>query len=114
LKSQSCCFTGHRNLPRSKLSQIQKLLENEVINLINQGVAGFLNGGALGFDMLAAKVVLRLKHQFPQISLTMVLPCRNQDEHWNLADKKVYRNIFGRLGTYINCQQNVDSVLMTQ
>lgn len=93
MKNQVCCFTGHRHLPRAKIEQTQKLLEHEIRSLINQGVINFLNGGALGFDMLAAETVLHIKCQFPQIKLVMVLPCKNQDEKWRPVDKRRYHNI---------------------
>lgn len=74
-KKQVCCFSGHRIIPKEKLPQIEKALEKMIIELISQGVIFFGNGGALGFDQLAAEKVLRLKEKYPHIGLVMVLPC---------------------------------------
>lgn len=48
-KTKTCCFTGHRKLPRGKIESIIKNLDREVENLINQGVTDFIFGGALRF-----------------------------------------------------------------
>lgn len=55
----------------------------------------FGNGAALGFDQLAAKMVLRLKKDYPQIGLVMVLPCppEQQSLKWNAEQKKQYYKI---------------------
>ena len=55
MKKQTCCFTGHRHIPENELLQIQKRLESEIINLINQGVTEFRAGGALGFDTMGRR-----------------------------------------------------------
>ena len=53
-------------------------------------------GGALGFDTLAALVVLNLKSEFPQIRLILVLPCKEQTKGWDKKDKKIYGQILGK------------------
>ncbi|MPN62485.1 hypothetical protein SDC9_210234 [bioreactor metagenome] len=47
-------------------------------------------GGAIGFDTLAAKVVIELRKTNPQIKLILVQPCNNQDEFWSLEQKGDY------------------------
>lgn len=49
-KSFTCCFTGHRRLPKEKMRHIVKRLDQEVENLISQGVTDFISGGALEID----------------------------------------------------------------
>ena len=90
MKNQTCCFTGHINIPAHKYEAIRKRLEEEIINLINQA------GGALGFDTLAALTVLKLKEEFPHISLILVLPCCDQAKRWGEEDKKIYDQILGQ------------------
>ena len=53
-------------------------------------------GGALGFDTLAAQIVLSLKETYPTIKLILVLPCLSQSDAWSLEDKSIYENIKGR------------------
>lgn len=57
-------------------------LDKQLDILYNQGYRRFLNGGALGFDLLAAERVLLLRQQHPDVQLVMVLPCPTQTQHW--------------------------------
>lgn len=95
-----CCFTGHR-YSADMGAELESRLCCEVETLINtKGVTTFYSGGALGFDTLAAQCVLKLKGKYPFIRLGLVLPCKNQAEKWNSADKRVYETVL----------QNADSV----
>lgn len=60
-KAKTCCFTGHRRLPKDKIEQIVIRLNQEVDNLISQGVTDFISGGALGFDQIAASLIVAKK-----------------------------------------------------
>ena len=93
MKTQTCCFTGHRNIPESESHNIQKRLEEEVAKLIRQGVRYFGAGGALGFDTMAALTVLKAREAHSHIRLILVLPCKNQSAKWNESDKKTYNQI---------------------
>ena len=93
MKKQTCCFTGHRKIPADKLPKIKKLLKSELKNLIHQGVQYFSAGGALGFDTMAALTVLKLKEEYPQIRLILVLPCKTQTKGWAENDMKTYNQI---------------------
>lgn len=53
-------------------------------------------GGALGFDTLAAETVLRLKGEYPDVRLILVLPCRDQTRGWKETDVRRYRDIASR------------------
>jgi len=88
MKSQTCCFIGHRKIPESNRAKIQKRLKREIKNLIGQGVNCFCAGGALGFDTMAALAVLELKKKFPHIRLVLILPCKEQTLYWHEKDQK--------------------------
>ena len=92
-KNRTACFTGHRELPTENLPEISKRLEDTLLTLIEQGYCYFGAGGALGFDTLAAQVVLRLRERYPQIRLILVLPCLNQTRGWPQADIDAYEEI---------------------
>lgn len=92
-RQKTCCFTGHREIPDSLYPALTKALEKTLRELIRKGVLYYGAGGALGFDTLAARTVLRLREENPQIRLILVLPCPQQDKYWNLQDQKIYRNI---------------------
>jgi len=78
-KYVSVCFTGHRDV--KKYDEVYNRTINAVENLINKGYFYFYVGGALGFDMLAAIVVINLKSKYPQIKLILALPFR---EPWKV------------------------------
>lgn len=54
-------FTGHRRLPKDKIKHIIIRLNQEVDNLISQGITDFISGGAIGFDQIAASVITAKK-----------------------------------------------------
>ncbi|WP_305117241.1 SLOG family protein [Acutalibacter muris] len=45
------------------------------------------------FDTLAAKTILQLRKQYPQIKLILVLPCVSQADRWPPADIAAYQEI---------------------
>lgn len=93
MKNKTCCFSGHRDIPVEYVEKIKKELRIEIENLINKGVIFYGTGGARGFDLIAAEVVLELKQKYPYIRLILVLPCFNQTKYWNLQDEKKYNII---------------------
>lgn len=92
-KNHTCCFTGHRRLPKGKLENIIIRLNREIDNLISQGVTTFISGGALGFDQIAASLIIAKKEMGFDIKLIFALPCKNQDRSWNSKQKKLYRSM---------------------
>lgn len=94
-REKVCYFTGHRILSKPK-NEIQGVLREVIERLINEGVCYFGNGGALGFDTLAAQTVLDLKEQYPHIKLIMVLPCKDQTKKWNANDVAMYEYVLSQ------------------
>lgn len=96
-KMKVACFSGHRILPQD-CTGLQANLEKAIIELIERGVVFFGNGGAVGFDALAATTVLKLKEKYPHIRLVMVLPCppKQQSSRWSDEQKKQYYRILER------------------
>lgn len=92
MKNQTCCFTGHRDCKDDR--KLRKRLKLAVTELITQrGVRYFCAGGALGFDTIAARCIIRLKRKYPHIRLILILPCPEQDRYWSDRDKAVYKDI---------------------
>lgn len=87
---QTCCFTGHRKLPKEEIEHIVICLNHEVENLINQGVTDFISGGALGFDQIAASLIIAKKEMGANIRLIFALPCKGQDDVWNEKQRQLY------------------------
>lgn len=93
MKEKTCCFTGHRQIPLEYLPALSKKLRDTLICYIEQGYRFFGAGGALGFDTIAAQMVLELKKQYPDIKLILVLPCRDQADRWSSQDIEEYERI---------------------
>lgn len=93
MKEKTCCLTGHRRIPLESFEKISQRLETTLIQLIEKGYLYFGTGGALGFDTLAAKMILELKAKYPQIRLILVLPCLSQSDRWSDENKAMYEDI---------------------
>lgn len=90
MREMTACFTGHRSIPLMQRGTVRKKLEKTVRELIGKGYRYFGAGGALGFDTMAADVILRLRNEFPDIKLILVLPCKTQADRWSEKDRKIY------------------------
>lgn len=91
-----CCFTGHRDISIRHADCIVDVLDDTLNKLIDSGVTVFRAGGALGFDTLVALKVLEMKSNYPQLSLHLCLPCKDQTARWEDYDKKVYDYILSK------------------
>lgn len=92
-KEHTCCFTGHRKLPKDRLENIVIRLNREIDTLISQGVTTFISGGALGFDQIAASLIIAKKEMGKNIKLIFALPCKNQTNCWNSKQKRLYNSL---------------------
>lgn len=90
---KSCCFTGHRIIHKEHIERLMQNIPLTIKALAAEGVTDFICGGALGFDTLAAQLVIAAKDTLPDIRLILALPCREQSKSWTLAAQKSYREI---------------------
>ena len=86
----SCAFTGHRKIEEGHKGRIDELLRRAIAFAYEGGCRLFLTGGALGFDTLAAKEILRFRMTHPDIALKVILPCKNQFESWTPSQVNMY------------------------
>lgn len=70
-------FTGHRYI---SIAAVRPALKKTLTELIENGSDTFYNGGAFGFDMLAAQTVLSMRLAYPGIRLNMILPCPAEEQ----------------------------------
>ena len=93
-KKEVACFSGHRRLLED-CTELRRNLEKAIISLIERGVVFFGSGAALCFDQLAAETVLRLKEDYPQIRLIMVLPCPPEEQSlkWSNVQREHYNKL---------------------
>ena len=95
---KKCCFTGYRpaKFPFSlsgedpEYKKFENALVEELLSLIGSGCKTFYSGMAMGFDIIAAEVVLMLKraYGFSDIKLICVLPFSEQGESFTSFWKK--------------------------
>lgn len=93
--NKTCFFTGHRNLPKNKIEKIKQQLKQIIIDKYNEGINCFMSGGAMGFDTLAAQIVLELKKQesYSDIKLILYVPCYHYDKKWDYTDRCVLQKL---------------------
>ena len=94
LYGQVCCFSGHRNLPKEKMANIIKRLDEEIEKLIAQDITTFIVGGALGFDYLATIAVIKKREANENIRLIYALPCPSYNKKWLPEAQLLYKELF--------------------
>lgn len=72
-KEQTCCVTGHRDIPSNRVEVIRAKLRQEVLNAISEGYTHFISGFAAGTDLIFAEVVAELKDKYA-ITLEAAIP----------------------------------------
>jgi len=93
VREKTCCFSGHRIIPQWEREQVHVRLQIVIRRLILSGYCYFGAGGALGFDTLAAQMVLQYQREFPHVKLILVLPCISQADRWSERDRHIYERI---------------------
>jgi len=104
MREITCCFTGHRKLSVSE-NIIKNRLSELMDSLIKNGIIYYGAGGALGFDTLAAEVVIGKRHIYPQVKLILVLPCAEQTKGWSSADIDKYNYILSQADKVVYTSQ---------
>lgn len=85
----TCFFTGHRDIPEHRYSEIYRQTTEYIQKLYREGIKNFVCGGAIGFDTLAARAVLE-QRELLDIKLHLVLPCANQTDYFSPSQKAEY------------------------
>ena len=88
---KTCAFTGYRpsKMPwgydetDARCVEFRFRLREALEYLIGQGYTDFMSGGALGFDQMAARIVLSLREKYPWVRLVMVIPFDGQADKWS-------------------------------
>lgn len=68
---KSCFFIGHREASTEILPELMKAVEQHIVDY---DVTEFIVGNYGGFDHMAAKAVIAAKKQYPEITLSMLIP----------------------------------------
>ena len=116
----TCAFTGHRpsklsylrNADHPDYRRLSDMLRATCLELYGEGFTRFLSGMALGVDMLAAEVVLKVREEHPEVSLACVLPCRDQANRWQEADRLRYQDILRQADEVVCLQESYSRFAM--
>ena len=68
-KTQSVAFTGHRSIAPEKVPELRRQVRGKIRLLYMLGFRNFVSGMAMGFDMLAAEEVIKLKEELSELKL---------------------------------------------
>lgn len=95
IKINSACFTGHRVISGDKALLANKLYSVIEQYIIEYGLTDFYSGGAVGWDELAARTILKLHEVYPQIRLHLILPCSKEEQTaaWTKEQKAAFFRI---------------------
>ncbi len=88
-----CSFTGHRVIKKEHAETLIALLQKSIEYAYLDGYRIFCSGGAIGFDTLAAREVIRFSLSHSDVRLILLLPCINQDEKWSPMQRDAYEYI---------------------
>lgn len=111
-KSKVCFFSGPRpkNLPSESYEPYQTAnkrmllaLRDLIIDHIeNKGIEVFITGMALGIDLWASRIVLKLKEQdkYSHVKLVGAIPIPNQSKIWKREGKEEWELVFNQLDEY--------------
>ncbi len=94
LLPKTCFFSGHRYIAYDEAVKVKSRLNEELLNAVNAGFTQFISGGAIGFDTLAAELVIRLREDYGDIRLILYLPCTNHTKNWNEIERARFERIF--------------------
>jgi uncharacterized phage-like protein YoqJ len=98
---ETACFTGYRpeKLPwgydeTDEAAQRLKLRLADVCALLyDGGIRRYLCGMARGADTYFAEELLKLKAQYPDVSVEAAIPCPQQSDRWPAGDRERYLSI---------------------
>lgn len=97
LRKHRCCFTGHRP-DKLKITEeeLTRRLEAEIRRAIIGGFTTFITGMAMGTDLVAAEIVLRLREQDQRLKLICALPYPGFGLHWGGRWTERFRKVLAQ------------------
>lgn len=113
---KTCAFTGYRpaKMPwgydetDARCAEFRFRLRETLEYLIGKGYVDFMSGGALGFDQMAARIVLSLREKYPWIRLIMVLPFDSQADKWSREQRGNWLSIIEASDKVIHISHSYD------
>ena len=103
-RETTCCFSGHRpmKLPWGMRESDERCIRakhwitQQLETLYANGYRHFLCGMAIGCDTYFAEAVLAMKKNHPDVRLEAAIPCADQANRWNNAQKTKYAELIAQ------------------
>ena len=95
-------------------SEFKFRLREALEYLIGHGYKDFMSGGALGFDQMAARIVLSLREKYPWIRLIMVIPFDGQADKWSREQRGRWLEIIEASDKVIHISHRYDKGVFFQ
>ncbi|WP_100331377.1 DUF1273 domain-containing protein [Bacillus xiapuensis] len=72
---------------------IKKALEQQIRQLLDEGMEWIIISGQLGVECWAAEVVFSLQPDYPELKLAVLTPFMNQQDNWKEETREYYEKI---------------------
>jgi len=93
---KSAAFSGHRHISHDSISSLREILIATILHLYEEGYRTFYCGMAIGFDLLAAEVVVSLRSTISGIEFVSVIPFAGQERYYSPEDKCRYLRLLSQ------------------
>ncbi len=107
-RNEAGCFTGHREMGEVDRAELRGKIARVVRQWYDEGVTRWYCGMALGFDMLAAEVVLSLQDELPDLELIAAVPFAGQEDRWRHDSQVRYNNILDQADEVVYVTQRYE------
>ena len=111
---KACSFTGHRQIKKEHMKELPELVSRAISYAYNNGCRRFISGGALGFDTVAAREVIKFRMSHPDASLILILPCIAQDAKWKPQQKRLYEYLLSEANEAVYVSEEYTDTCMKE
>ena len=109
MRLHRCCFTGHRQEKLSKSpEEVQEWLTEQISKAVSDGYVTFITGMAMGMDIWAGEIVVRLRETDTRIHLIAAVPWRGFSVKWNQEWRTRYDNLLKKADLVRYISQNYE------
>ena len=100
----TCCFSGYRpeklpwgyNEGDGRCLELKGKLADAVLSVYFAGIRHYICGMARGADMYFFDEVLKLRGEYPDVTVEAAIPCEEQASKWPEAERARYFDAVGR------------------
>ena len=94
MRQHRCCFSGHRQEKLSKSpEEVQEWLSEQIAIAISDGYSTFITGMAMGVDIWAGEIVIRMRETNPDLHLIAIVPWPGFSARWNPEWRSRYETL---------------------